>query len=43
MKRLSAINISTVMALSVCACGGGAKPAETTNSYIGEIRKWLNK
>ena len=30
MKRLSAIILSVVMALSVCACGGGAKPAETT-------------
>ena len=30
MKRISAIIISAVMALSVCACGGGAKSAETT-------------
>ena len=30
MKKLSAPIISTVIALSVCACGGGAKPAETT-------------
>ena len=28
-KILSAIMLSAVMALSVCACGGGAKPAET--------------
>ena len=30
MKRLGAIIISAVMAISVCACSGGAKPAETT-------------
>ena len=29
-KRLSAIILSVVIALSVCACGGGAKTAETT-------------
>ncbi|SEA88069.1 hypothetical protein SAMN05216349_1437 [Oribacterium sp. KHPX15] len=29
MKRLAVIIISAAMALSVCACGGGAKPAET--------------
>lgn len=43
MKRLLAIIMAAVIPFSVCACGGGAKPAETTNSYIGEIRKWLNK
>ena len=43
MKKFFAIIISAVMALSVWACGGGDKPEETTNSYIGEIRKWLNK
>lgn len=30
MKRLSAIILSVVIALSVCACGGGTKTAETT-------------
>ena len=30
MKKLFTIFISAVMALSVCACGGGAKPEETT-------------
>lgn len=30
MKKISAIILSAIMALSVCACGGGAKPAETT-------------
>ena len=30
MKRFSAIILSAVMAFFVCACGGGAKPAETT-------------
>ena len=30
MKRLSAIILSAVIAFFVCACGGGAKPAETT-------------
>ena len=32
MKRLSAIILSAIMALSVCACGGGAKTAETTTA-----------
>ena len=35
MKRLSAIILSAVMALSVCACGG-AKPAETTTEAVEE-------
>ena len=44
MKKTLAIILSAVMALSVCACGGGAKPAETTtaseetkNETISEI------
>ncbi|SEA88050.1 hypothetical protein SAMN05216349_1436 [Oribacterium sp. KHPX15] len=32
MKRILTIILSTVMALSVSACGGGAKPAETTTT-----------
>ena len=32
MKIFLAIIISAVMVLSVCACGGGAKPAETTST-----------
>ena len=32
MKRLSAIILSVVIALSVCACGGGSKIAETTTT-----------
>ena len=31
-KRLTAVVLSAVIALSVCACGGGAKPAETTKT-----------
>lgn len=34
MKRISAIIISAVMALSVCACGGGAKTVETTTAAV---------
>ena len=34
MKRLLPIILSTVMALSVCACGGGAKPTETTTAVV---------
>lgn len=30
MKRISAMILSTAMVLSVCACGGGTKTAETT-------------
>ena len=32
MKRLSAIILSAITALSVCACGGGTKTAETTTA-----------
>ena len=32
LKRLLAIILSAVIALSVCACGGGAKTAETTTA-----------
>lgn len=32
MKKITIILLSAVMALSVCACGGGSKPAETTSA-----------
>jgi len=34
MKKISVIILSAVMALTVCACGGGAKPAETTTAAV---------
>ena len=40
MKRLSAIILSAIMALSVCACGG-SKPAETTVSEEDRVKNIL--
>ena len=37
MKKYVALIISAAMALSVCACGGGGKTAETTATVAEEI------